>query len=79
VLGELEPDAGIFRLFGQVRLILVLGRTPPAELAFGVRANIDENVVKIAHDVWIGAERWHHLIVGRVNILPAIDNHIDEL
>jgi hypothetical protein len=78
VLGELEPQAGIFRLFGRVRLILVLVRTPPAELAVGARAKIDENVVKVAHDVWIGAEQWHHLVVGRV-ILTAIDNHIDKL
>src|SRR3981081_4135312 len=74
----LEPQAGIFRLFGRVRLILVLVRTPPAELAVGARAKIDENVVKVAHDVWISAERWHPLIVGHVNILAAIDNHIDK-
>jgi hypothetical protein len=56
----------------------VLGRTLSAELAVGARVEIDENVVKIAHDILIGAERWHHLIVGSVNILPTIDNHIDE-
>src|ERR1700720_1563935 len=49
---------------------------PTIEFAIASGAKIHEDVVEIAHHVWIGAERRHDLLTRGVNILAAVDDDV---
>src|SRR5215813_6092724 len=51
----------------------------PRGTASLARPQIDEYVIEIAHDVRIGAERWHDALLRRVDVLAPVHDNIGKV
>src|SRR5262249_1232327 len=71
----LLPEAAIFRLARRLGLIFVLLRSSARNGVVGARPQIDEYVIEVAHDVRIGTERRHDVLLRRVDVLAAVDDN----
>src|SRR5215472_13561537 len=74
-----ESEAAVFRLGSRLRLVFVLLRSCPRNSVIGARPQIDEYVLDVAHDVRIGAERWHHALLRRVDVLAPVDDNVGKV
>src|SRR6516164_1601135 len=75
----LMSEAAVFRLGSALRFVFVLLRSPTRDGFIGACPQIDEYVIEIAHDVRIGAERWHDALLRRVDVLAPVDDNIGEV
>ena len=55
------------------------GRHNAAERVVGAGAQIDVEVVQVAHDVLVQAERGHHPVIAAAEILATADHDLAEL
>src|SRR5690242_12761582 len=68
----LVTEAGLFRLVRRRWLLDPLGRAPPRQRTVGARFQVDVDVIEVAHDVGIVAERRHlALLVGAHDFATA--------
>src|SRR6476646_6765700 len=74
-----DPRATGFGGFGGRWLVFVFGWTTAGNGVVGARAQIDVDVVEIAHHVHVRGELRHHLVVGGVNVFAAIGDDIGEV
>src|SRR5215475_12145551 len=84
VRGSLFPrsfpsHAGIFRLGVGCRLVFLLGGTRPPDGIVGASRQIDVEVVHVAGDIWIIAERRRHLLLRRIHVFTAARDDADEV
>src|ERR1700730_7668562 len=70
-----RPEAAVFRLRGGLGFVLMLLRPSAGNSVIGTGAQINENVLKEAHHVSVGAERRHHALLRRVDVLAPIHDH----
>src|SRR3954469_6990007 len=73
------PHAGIFRLGVGIRLVFLLGGTNAPDRVIGAGAQIDVDVVHVTGDVRVIAERRHHVLLRRVDVLAAAGDNPDEI
>src|SRR5713226_7818726 len=62
--------------FGLFRMFL---RSSAGDCLVGAGAHVDEDVVEIAHDVRIGAERRHHVLLRGGDVLAAVHHDVGEI
>ena len=72
------PEATVFRLGRRLGFVFVLLRSPTRNGVIGARPQIDEYIIVIAHDVRIGAERWHDALLRRVDVLAPFETTLAE-
>src|SRR5437773_8017372 len=75
----LVSKAAVFRLGRRLGLVFVLLRSSARDGVIGARPQIDEYVPDVAHDVRIGAKRWHDALLRRVDVLAPVDDNIGEV
>src|SRR3984957_12463420 len=74
-----DPRATGFGGLGGLRLVLMFGWTTAGNGVVGARAQIDVDVVEIAHHVLVRRELRHHLVVGGVNVFAAVGDDVGEV
>src|SRR5215813_9296117 len=72
-------EAGVLRLGESIGLRLALLRPHPSEGVVGASSQIDIDVVDIAHDIRIGAECWHDVLLRGAHILAATRHDAEEI
>src|SRR5260370_8950115 len=72
-------ETTVFHLGGRLGLVLVLLRPSARDGVIGARPQIDEYVLDVAHDVAIGAKRWHDALLRRVDVLPPVDHTLSTI
>ena len=73
------PMHSRFRLRVGLRLCRLLGGAPAREIALGARAEVDVEVVDVAHDVQVRAERRHDVLLAGAGVLPAARDDVEEI
>src|SRR5260370_36070497 len=71
--------AGRFRTCVGLRLVLVLRRSHARDRVIGAGAQGDVEIVHVAGDVRVIAERGHHVLLRRRDILAAARNHAEQV
>ena len=71
--------AGILRLGVGLRLVFLLGGTHAPDGVIGAGTQIDVDVVHVAGDVRVIAERRHHIFLRRIHVLAAAGDHAEEV
>src|SRR4051812_15846091 len=69
------PETTILRLGGGLGFVVTLLRPAAGNRVIGPGAQINENVIKIAHHVAIGAERRHHALLRRADVLASVHDN----
>src|SRR5262249_40193890 len=72
-------EATVFRLGGGLRLVFALLRPSAGDRVIGARPQIDEYVLDVAHDVPIGAERRHHALLRRIDVLAPVNDNVGKV
>src|SRR5919198_3699511 len=75
----LMSETTVFRLRNRLGLVFALLRPSAWNGVIGARAQIDEYLLHVAHDVRIGAERWHDALLRRVDVLAPVHHDVGEL
>src|SRR5205085_4361962 len=71
--------AGVFRLGVGFRLVFLFSGTNAPDRVIGAGAQIDVEVVHVAGDVRIIAERRHHILLRRTDVLAAARHDAEEV
>src|SRR5213080_2500542 len=72
-------ETTVFRLGNRLGLVFALLRPSAWNCVISARPQIDEYLLDVAHDVRIGAERWHDALLRRVDVLAPVDDNIGEV
>jgi hypothetical protein len=78
-LTGLSAETRLFSILRSLRLVISLLRPPTGQGAVSASSEIDVNVIQIADDILVGAERWHDAGVAGTGNLTALDNYFREL
>src|SRR5665213_4528628 len=68
-----------FGLGGGFRLVFMAGRSAAGNGIVGAGAQIDIEVVDVAHHIDVGGEGRHHLVIGGIDMLAAVGDDADEV
>src|ERR1700738_4049478 len=69
------PETAVLCLRCGMGLVFMLLRSPAGNGVIRTGAQINENVLEIAHHVSVGAERRHHVLLRRVDVLAPVHDH----
>src|SRR5205823_15083607 len=72
-------ETAVFHLGGGLGLVFVLLRSSARDGVIGARAQIDEYVLDVTHDIAIGAERGHDVFLRRVYVLAPVNHNAGEV
>src|ERR1700730_15567642 len=72
-------EAGVLRLGERLGFWLALFRPHPSDGFVGASTQIDVDVVDITHDIRIGAECRHDVLLGRAHVLAPARHNAEEI
>src|SRR5580704_15896549 len=71
--------ASRFGILGTLWFRVVVFGTDARQGAVAASPQIDKDIVEIAHDIAVGAEGRHYLLIGRVDVLASLHHDTREL